>query len=369
MPQLPYAPPTPEAVITGPWQPREMSLFLQPTSIAEGRLAQELPRWLQEVRSWHRNPLRRGFVRDLVIQYVADESKHLCTDVLDSIMPYLPGGAESAFSEVYAGTLPPGADIMDERAQQQYIIDSEQVARKFSERYPKLRFHWYISVEEFLPKFSDVRIMKLHADLQLRLIERLKYINNDTTTLWSPATGVRLDHLARGEQKELERNISLFFALINDGIGGHYQVDLQDTLSRPCLTGSPDAGVAQEVDWVRMLQRVAPQVHIRVNAELFATAECPNAGNPDTVLSRLASYERLGVALGACFEIRHWNAAIHSRPVHSTESNEINAPSNTYPSLTNIFKFERLSALPEAESVSTINPSYTVKGLPIINGP
>lgn len=328
------------------WQPQRMSLIVGVSSVAQhtdgtARLAAIL----RDIRANHRDPRKPGFIQSIVLQDIAPSGSYgspLYTAVLDTLAPYLPGGARASFDTAFVGTLvepdaPPGAPatwspyvdgITDSALTSAHLAASARAAAAFAARYPALTYDWYLSWEAFLPalmyadsfaypqppRITPSVIRAANLAYQTRLIQKLSAIRPGRAFLWSPALDrswaqVRVD----GQAAVVQQNLQSYFAALRAQTGAALWLDPQDGLSRPCLMvgGAYGNTVADRVEWLQRLAAMRlPVAALQVNSELFASPYCSGASAPAQVLARLSAYQQNGIPIGPSYEIFSWYRSV-----------------------------------------------------------
>lgn len=348
------------------YMPPQMSLMIQVSSVAAVEAAgyggiSSMVSALELVRSYlDRQGLSR--VPHLVLVDVAPTERpaSVYRNVLDVLMPYLPFGARSTFSNVFVGTIDiPSASngapidpaflqsnwpwdpylegVVDPGVRAWHVDRSTEAAVAFEAAYPTLYHHWYITWEAYLPTLmrradvarfthgmalSDVRASTLAY--QQSLVAALSAVLANRTVLWSPSLNQPLAQIrVDGMQADVDANVKSYFGSLaasmaaspNSSSSGIW-LHPQDALSRSqnLIGGSYNNTPQTRAEWITYLRNTVPTVvrDVALNAELFIAQDSNGTAmnSRQEVTSRLEAYRSLGVPLGASFDLDNWSRTV-----------------------------------------------------------
>ncbi|MCA8920612.1 MAG: hypothetical protein KDD82_02315, partial [Planctomycetes bacterium] len=276
------------------------SLMVQASTLTSTPPA-ELRRWLEHVKREHRDRSRSDFVANLVLQDIADERGDLITAVLDVCEDYF-----DVFDNVFVGTqfIPwtgPGSryveGIVDAGFRWKNLRTSRKAMDAFLARYPQLTFHWYIGYEANLSDLADPTTRAAYEAYLIQAVQDMHARRPRTAVLWSPTfwRGFRSSAV-------LQRNLSALFRNVQaadpDGIGINW-LHWQDSVGKRLLTATDVAR------WHTFLGSVHRFDSLKVNMEFFRPDGRGGIvpGDPAEHARREDAYRRLGVPLGASWEI------------------------------------------------------------------
>jgi len=301
----PIPPPTPTPTETqGGSLPK--SLMIQASTLTQTPPA-ELRRWLEHVRLEHRDPSRSDYVANLVLQDVADERGNLLTGVLDVVDDYF-----AVFDNVFVGTqyIPwtgRGSRYVEGIADAAFRWRNLRTSRRAWDallaRYPGQTFHGYLGYEANLNGLTDARVKAAYEAYLIQAVRDWHQRRPGTAVMWSPTfwRGYRYS-------SALRRNLSDLFANVQaadpDGRGIDW-LHWQDSVGKRLLT------VNDVARWHTFLGSVHRFASLRVNMEFFKPDGRGGivAGDAAEHAQREDAYRRLGVPLGASWELRFWYPA------------------------------------------------------------
>lgn len=279
------------------------SLMIQASTLTQTPPA-ELRRWLEHVRREHRDPRRSDYVANLVLQDVADEQGNLLTDVLDVVDDYF-----TVFDNVFVGTqyIPWSGrgsryveGITDVRFRWRNLNTSRRAWDALLARYPGQTFHGYLGYEANLNGLTDARVKAAYEAYLIQAVRDWHQRRPRTAVMWSPTfwRGYRYSSALRGNLRSLFANVQ---AADPDGIGINW-LHWQDSVGKRLLT------VTDVARWHTFLGGVHRFDSLRVNMEFFKPDGRGGivAGDAAEHAQREDAYRRLGVPLGASWEIRFW---------------------------------------------------------------
>lgn len=345
------------------WQPERMSLMVQPSTIAlQGTAAiDQMEMILESIRNRHRDQSGPGYIENLVVTDLASvKDGKLLTEVLDRLIPYLPGGEKATFTKAFIGTIGQpdihalisagmrsarrnenSWDVNVEGIRDGELIDwhvetSIRLGTEFAVRYPGISHDWYLSWEGYFPAimYSDTKHVQLgmrvkpslvraaYLEHQQRLIRALSAIRPNQSYLWSPALDrpwaqVTVDNSEAEVCGNIVEHFDALSQVVQGAVVGLVPGRLwfvpQDALSRPhdLVGGAFNNTIETRLEWFAQLSGLDLKIErLEINAELFRTEPCPQYGSPAAVLGRLHAYEQAGVPIGPSFDLNWWYIAV-----------------------------------------------------------
>ena len=149
-------------------------IFLQ-ASTSTTWVLPSLKQWLDKICAKNLQLPLNQRMDDFVLQDIAVETPNnglnytMLYDVLDVVVPYLPGGSIGCFKNIFVGTIDiqwTGSGIgyiyavQSKEFRDRYVQLSKQVAVEFIKRYPQIKpVHWYITYESNLNYLTDVNVV------------------------------------------------------------------------------------------------------------------------------------------------------------------------------------------------------------------
>lgn len=163
---------------------RPQGLFIQ-ASTSNTWVLPHLNGWLENICAKNLLLPPNQRINDIILQDVAVEQINtvngmtsnytMLYDVLDVIVPYLPGGSKQCFGNVFVGTVEAkwngGGDyyfdaVQNEEFRERFVRLSQQVALEIINKYPQMRpIHWYITYESNLNYLIDENCMRGYLKL------------------------------------------------------------------------------------------------------------------------------------------------------------------------------------------------------------
>ncbi len=288
--------------------------FLQVSSLAPAHSPGDVVEWVRAACAAART--RRPV---LVLQDITDDDQALATAYLDAIAPYLPGGQRACVGHLYVGTLEPqptgaaspyAGAVGDAAFRADYVSASRAAAQRFVQRYPQLRFDWYVAYEANLNGLYFSTVRSSYQDLFRRLKVALDSVRGGRSYLWSPAFWYPYSEYRTNVagMAELGRQLGLLFAGMSAD-GQRTTIDLQDFVAgSSCQPPANRTTPTDAAAWVRYLSSIPGAPPVALNVEQYqidcATGRMSPA-EPAELAARMAVYAETDTPLGPAFELRY----------------------------------------------------------------
>lgn len=310
------------------------SIFLEISSLTPQRVTEIM----EDVRLQHRGGTDKVF--NLVLTNIADEQGNLYTDTLNTLRPYMVGGALQACDNVFVGTrwLPwswskYGADpnqwynhyavwggILNSNYRWDNINYNRKVWAAFKAQYNLPWQHFYISMEMDLGALYHSalgpQIKAAYEAYLIQVCRDAKAVEPNRSVLWSPFHWDKFSATTSAQRNTMKVRLNTMMANVKNlsGMGINF-LDLQDGLgARPGTITTGDA-----ISAFKAVEDAYAFASTKMNVEWYRTTSGGFVAH--NAASREAEYLASGITTGAVWEGRYWEDA-HSHtttpPIPST---------------------------------------------------
>lgn len=276
--------------------------------------AEDTRKYMQHVHKVRHTPGGDNIVEVHVEHLASERNPTPNWAAMDEIAPYAPGGLKRSMNNLFVGTRiidnPTGGSryregVTSAAYRKEQIDRSEELARKFNERYrDKIAWwHWYIDYEAVLNWWTDPDVANGYAQLLGDWIKMYHSVRPNTSILfqpayWHPTIPTAMPQIVRSvftKARDIGRQ------------AGHSKgvnwIGIQDMQGRDWVGST----VADTSRWIRMFESTGMFSAVWPLGELFEhRTDYYGVGDAEDWRTRNIEYERLGHRHQWVFEARYW---------------------------------------------------------------